>query len=131
MCSANSLALAIKVCRNSKTDKKSDQDFYIDWTWHKRTNCLSLKMHRKNWKDLKPNSFETDCHWMAIVGKNSALKWNDTSFGKNCKKNLNSLCLGLNFIEWKMSQHSLWKFLDTKYFWILHLKWVECSNSLY
>ena len=44
-----------------------------------------LKDAQKNWKDLQPNSFETDCNWMAIVGKNSASKWNDTSFEKIAK----------------------------------------------
>ena len=73
MCSANLLALAIKVYRNLKTDKKSDQDFYIDWAWHKWINCLSLKRKEKKLRRLKLNSYETDCHWMAIVGKNSAL----------------------------------------------------------
>ena len=48
--------------------------------------------------------------------------------------NLNSQCLGQNFIDWKMSQHGPWK-RDTKYSRILYWKWIQmfkivCTNCL-
>jgi len=48
MCSMNSLALAKKVCRNSRKPIKNPAEFSYRLAWHKRTNCLSLKPHRKN-----------------------------------------------------------------------------------
>ena len=48
MCSMNSLASAKKVCRNSRKPIKNLAGFSYRLAWHKRTNCLSLKLHRKN-----------------------------------------------------------------------------------
>ena len=56
MCSMNSLALAKKVCRNSRKPIKNLAGFSYRLAWHKRTNCLSLKLHRKICKIYTLNS---------------------------------------------------------------------------
>ena len=171
MCSMNSLALAKKVCRNSRKPIKNLAGFPYRLAWHKRTNCLSLKLHRKickiytlnsvwqitieewmsqnstkdekfelniclvtgqesHWscftvlnvlEKAKPEHFQTN--WSVLIvcsvhlkltgyfhgNKQRTLLKNDIKWSKNSSQ-LNSLCLGPDFIERKTSQHSLGKF---------------------
>ena len=75
MCSTNSPASAKKVRRNSRKPIKNPAEFSYRLAWHKRTNCLSLKPHRKILLDLHAEFCLTNYHWKVNVGKfNTKLK---------------------------------------------------------
>ena len=77
--------------RNSKREPiKSDQDFNR-LIWHERTNCLNLKLHRKDFCKISHAEFcLTNHHWRVKVRKfNKSWKiWFENLFGDGSRSTL-------------------------------------------